>query len=455
MLKTVFSSLFLISSTVTGFEVSQNLATSDTSSFSSDDLTIDAGASLLIENNSNVIFGGNLDIEGELFIQANPSFTNGFAVTVSSFTSQVTINGQWFIDGGGLGSSFSQQYTVLGLDFTNNGQLIWTGNNFNRGSRYDIHTSHFRNTGVMRFIDLVNKGTSIHLGAPGISIENDGTICVEEVLFLQENRINGNGCIDIGNGAVVVAGQNKQVFGDALTVFFSSVNGIFGVDIGSPQTVFLVKKWGNTNLLTAGATIDTFDYTFDLLTVSSAGRVITFNIGQGYDKSLIKIVDVDFGIGGPSPIAGGALIYEGPIPDSSEPGTCIPCPLLPAAPQDSDSQVLLHQSGSNSGSGSGVKDVSTQSGYYNTTSSWNANTQYDYSTTVVTITSCSNNACDETSSPAPPANNAGANAVSTQQSLSSATVTDIPVILQTSSNVANSMKVWTVPMGLGLLWALF
>lgn len=520
MLKTIVSCVLFVSSALADIVISRDTAFVGHRTDETGTVLVNQDVFLVIEQDDNVAISGNLVLNGELYIASDPSFSKGFAVTLTSFTAEVIINtlGQFIIDGGNDGSSFSQQYTVLGLSLVNHGQLLWTGNKSPQAALYDIASSALTNTGVLLFFDVSNVGTVVHLGAPGITISNDGTVCLKQLTYLQENVVTGQGCLDVGDGSVAIVGQKGQSFDEDITIFFSGDNAIFGVDVTSPQTNFNIRSFGLNNMLAAADTITEFHYNDPLLVVTSANQVLNLNIGSNYDINKFQLINVNFGLGGPGPVPGGAIRYVDVAPDISQPHNCIPCPDLPPQPNFTETIVATSTVGDfNSGAGdtgasnNGAGDpdsgknpigsaedtssaeqtsaqetsqqtsapetsaqetsaqetssvetssvetssVETSSSYvsssYSSSQIYYNSTQYDISTTVVTITSCSDNVCSKSTSKgvttysnSPTDNFPGASPTD-----------DFPSIDEVSSNAANSMKAWTIPIGLGLLWALF
>ncbi|KAK6459805.1 Hyphally-regulated cell wall protein, partial [Scheffersomyces xylosifermentans] len=338
LLSNLLTRALLLGATALALEVTSNRVDRGFLTLSIGDITIDSGAYWSIVDNALSVLTGNLDVEsGAGFYISSTNNLIALTVTLASGLGGITNDG--IIAFNSVQSLTAPTYQLVGLSFTNNGEMYLGGNGSVGTPIMSITAPVWSNTGLLVFYQQTRSNGVVTLGAPLTTISNPGTICLYNEIYQSTTSISGSGCIVADqNSAIFLANGLLSVSSSQTLYLADSASSIRVNAVALPQT-FTVAGYGNGNIIGLDipifATLGpawSYSSSTGILTLNGAGLLSQkFNIGTGYINSNFKIV-TDPGVGLTS-VGLGALQYNGPIPaGANKPTNCLTCKTLPPAP---------------------------------------------------------------------------------------------------------------------------
>ncbi|CCK72036.1 uncharacterized protein KNAG_0I02500 [Huiozyma naganishii CBS 8797] len=326
------SSIATILLCIAGFAASISVST-DTilagSVAGTEDVDVNSGAYLAIIHGATQNFGGNVNVDGALYIgnadssdgKLNTDFTGGSLVN----TGHIVVDNR--------NSSAALSMTWGGTTIENSGEIYFNGANVNNNGFTLQPSTTLNNKGLIYFGQDESSGYSSAVNIKGKTITNDGTICLKNVKAYLDASIGGSGCITIGDNTVyAIQSTNMGTLGPQ-TLYMSSSSSIIYVDTKGKTDNIKVAGFGNGNFLSFGTSIVSHSYDTKTGVLSFSIFIFIshkFNIGTGYTNSLFKQEQISNHIG--LDLANNALYYNAPPPDASLPSACMPCDKSPWIP---------------------------------------------------------------------------------------------------------------------------
>ncbi|EMG47609.1 hypothetical protein G210_1984, partial [Candida maltosa Xu316] len=297
--KKVILTSWLLISTVFALDVTSNRVDRGSISLNLGSITIHSGASWSIINNAVSAFVGSLDVQSGagLYITSTSPLI-ALQVTLTSLLSTINNDGTIVFDS--RASLTSSTYNLVGLSFTNTGEMFLAASGIVPSSM-SITAANWDNSGLIYFSQNQRSSGTVSLGATGGSITNDGQICLINEVYQQTTSIKGSGCITADQDSTIYI--SNSLLPVATTQSFNLVDSdssIVAQALSTPQT-FNVYGFGNGNKL--GITLPltpalgipikpaySYNAATGILTVRNLLVTQNFNIGTGYNPSLFSIV---------------------------------------------------------------------------------------------------------------------------------------------------------------------
>ncbi|CCK72047.1 uncharacterized protein KNAG_0I02620 [Huiozyma naganishii CBS 8797] len=294
-----------------------------------EDVDVNSGAYLAMIHGATQNFGGNVNVDGALYI-GNADSSDGKLTT--DFTGGSLVNtGHIVVDN--RNSSAALSMTWGGTTIENSGEIYFNGANVNNNGFTLQPSTTLNNKGLIYFGQDESSGYSSAVNIKGKTITNDGTICLKNVKAYLDASIGGSGCITIGDNTVyAIQSTNMGTLGPQ-TLYMSSSSSIIYVDTKGKTDNIKVAGFGNGNFLSFGTSIVSHSYDTKTGVLSFSIFIFIshkFNIGTGYTNSLFKQKQISNHIG--LDLANNALYYNAPPPDASLPSACMPCDKSPWIP---------------------------------------------------------------------------------------------------------------------------
>lgn len=295
----------------------------------SEDITVNSNAFLALVHANTYTFNGGINNNGYLFMGNVNSGQSGLKTTLSS--GSVSNQGTFVLDNRNETNGASLSWS--GSSFTNTGTMYFWGAGSPQNS-YDFNPSgNFENKGTMVF-HQDSKNTDSYANFQGSNVNNDGTICLTNTKSLLKKSIVGNGCITIGENAMMVLQSTSSGTMGSQTLYMTSSSSIIFAESDAKTDNIIVRGFGNGNILTFRTSVDPFrgKWSYDgnsgVLTVKLWPSIShAFHIGKGYDKSKFKQKQITNNV--TPTLVNNAVYYDGPVPDTSKPDVCAICPNNP------------------------------------------------------------------------------------------------------------------------------
>ncbi|KAL6450665.1 IFF11 Cell wall protein IFF11 [Candida maltosa Xu316] len=334
LLKNLIVPLFATFAVVTAtFNLTSSLTKYASFDFSVGDISISKSASFSLVNQFDCGFSGNINIEKDCKFFLS-STADALKVSVAGLFNKIVNDGTWVVNS--LESFASSTCNIVGASFQNTGELILAFKGalkvpIIKICSFDWHNSELKSSCLAE------------LGQWGLSIENQGTICVTNSILHQVCSIKGSGCISIHKDSSFYIANALFPIDSAHTIYMGDGNPtIQAQPLAFPQT-FKVANFGANGAHKIGLTVPllsfsllgqksfSYDTKKGILTLRANGLISQqFNIGLGYDPSKFELCSDD-SIGALN-VNNGAIKYNGPCPNPGKPSVCQACPEVPTAP---------------------------------------------------------------------------------------------------------------------------
>ena len=188
------------------------------------DITIESGAYWSIVDNAVSVLAGDLDVKDDagFYITSTQSLI-GLSVTLASGLGSITNDG--IIAFNSVVSLVAPNYNLIGLSFTNNGEMyLGTNGSVVGAPPINLVAPSWTNTGLLViYLQTRSADGIVNLGGTGLVIQNNGQICLTNELYQASTQIRGTGCI--------TANLDSSIF---------LANGLLGVD--QSQTFYLADS---------------------------------------------------------------------------------------------------------------------------------------------------------------------------------------------------------------------
>lgn len=297
-----------------------------------------AGADWSIINNDHTYFNGNLNVDGGLYIKAEPDF-DGLTVSQGAlFSNEFKVGSDGIVVVDSRGTDFTAFYSFTASQFDNQGK-IWLADAGDAGvPTLAITSQNWNNDGIIHAYQDYRSLGWLNLGYDLQSITNNGAICLQNTAYRQANKIVGNGCIDIGKDSTVWLAYTLYTVADQ-TLIFSDTTGSIRADAWGANKIYNVVGFGDDNVIGMSVPIKSYSYNGEgILKISDGITTFSFNIGTGYDESKFEKISADYGKGINGVINGG-IKYNGAPVNTARPSTCPACLAIPDTPTEGSSLV--------------------------------------------------------------------------------------------------------------------
>ncbi|KAK6455941.1 uncharacterized protein RJT20DRAFT_129327 [Scheffersomyces xylosifermentans] len=115
-------------------------------------------------------------------------------------------------------------------------------------------------------------------------------------------------------------------------IYLSTTASSIRIDCYPPNVPIHIAGWGNNNVIGLSSCIDNFRYDGVNLFLTHGSYIYQIVIGPGYDPTLMRIGQANYG-SGVGTISKAGILYSGPVPHG-RPSQCNECPPPPRAPTD-------------------------------------------------------------------------------------------------------------------------
>ncbi|KGU23821.1 hypothetical protein MG7_04014, partial [Candida albicans P34048] len=393
LFKRIALTLWLIISSTLAVVITEDRVDRGSISVNLGEVTVNSGASWSIINNAVTAFAGKINVQsgGGLYISSTSPLL-ALQVTLTSLLDSITNDGVISLDS--RASLTASNYNLIGLSFTNNGEMYLAASGV-LPSTMDLTAASWTNNGLLVAYQNQRSSGVLNLGTPLGAITNNGQICLYNQVYQQQTRIEGSGCITANkNSAIYISNAVLPVATTQNFYLQDSKSSMIVQAVSSTQT-FNVYGFGNGNKI--GITLPavgippnpaySYDVDTGILTVRAGLLSQKFNIGLGYYSLFFSVV-TDNGAGLPSTILG-SISYSGPVPSRNLPASCkIACKPVPTAPGTNPTEytttITTTNSAGNPLTETGVVDISTDSNgsWFTTTSIFPTTSQSSSSETV-------------------------------------------------------------------------
>ena len=208
-------------------------------------------------------------------------------VTLTSLLDLITNDGVISLDS--RASLTASNYNLIGLSFTNNGEMYLAASGV-LPSTMDLTAASWTNNGLIVAYQNQRSSGVLNLGTPLGAITNNGQICLYNQVYQQQTRIEGSGCITANkNSAIYISNAVLPVATTQNFYLQDSKSSMIVQAVSSTQT-FNVYGFGNGNKI--GITLPavgippnpaySYDVDTGILTVRAGLLSQKFNIGLGY-----------------------------------------------------------------------------------------------------------------------------------------------------------------------------
>lgn len=273
--------------TVISLTITEDTVVVSPVSLSIGDLTINPDVYYSIVNNLLTTLGGNLDNQGGFYVTSS----NGLAASVTIVSGTIKNSGDLAFNS--LRANVASIYNLNSIGSFENTGNMWIGiSSFSvtppiiLGSALD-----WDNSGKIYLSQAAGTPSTITISQALGSVNNDGTICIERLLWLQTTSITGSGCINVMDDATLQLQLSPWNVADTETVYLSSESSllsVLGLAEGLTGTkTYTVVGFGNGNEIRVNTGFTSWSYSNGILTLSFFLGVfrLAFDIGPGYSNS--------------------------------------------------------------------------------------------------------------------------------------------------------------------------
>lgn len=257
----------------------------------SEDITVNSNVFLALVNGATETFTGGINNNGYIFMGNVNSGQSGLS---SKLSGSGAISNQGTIVLDNRNETAGVDFEWDGASFVNTGTMYFMGADSPQNSYTFSQSGEFNNKGTMVF-SQGSKNTDSFANFQANTVQNDGTICLTNTKSLLKKSINGNGCITIGENAMMVLQSISSGTMGPQTLYMTSSSSIIFAESDSKTDNIMVRGFGNGNFLTFRTSIDPFrgkwsyDGSSGVLTVKLWPSIThKFNIGTGYSSGSFK-----------------------------------------------------------------------------------------------------------------------------------------------------------------------
>lgn len=329
-----WAAVALCASTASALQVNTDTTSSGDggTNYISDGLFIEPDVFFLVTSSSSTRIGGDINNKGSFFVESQDGLTA--SVTLSSGS----LDNSGDIIFNGTNSVFGTYYNLdASRDFINSGNIwlqlkgsnIFSPISLTSGNLFSSGT--WENTGRIHLIQEQGAPSTVTITANSGEVVNDGTICLENINWSQSVSIEGEGCVNVGDGAVMTLATLGYTTNENQVFYLAASNSLVLVTLDTnneAQRTYTVGGFGNGNKIRTNLGFNDWSYSDDTLSLTGLFELskINIKIGEGYDLS-----DFRTSSGG----SGGTYIsYTGAVPAGDTPPDKCLCADPPEQPTE-------------------------------------------------------------------------------------------------------------------------
>lgn len=236
--------------------IDENTITIDPVNLSIGDLTILPDVYYSIVNNAATSITGSLDNQGGFYVTSTDS---SLTASVSLVSGSIHNSGELAFNSSRSLQSSSYNLNAVG-DFINTGDMWFGISGFalapiNLGS-----TTNFENHGRIHFVQSDGNPSDVRINQAAGRVDNDGTVCVTNMHWIQTASIEGGGCINVRENARFQAQADPWEVLTNQTIYLSTPDSTFSVSglsgsISGDKTFYIVG-FGGGNVIRIGLGFD-------------------------------------------------------------------------------------------------------------------------------------------------------------------------------------------------------
>lgn len=328
-----WAAVALCASTTSALQVNTDTTSSGDggTNYISDGLFIEPDVYFLVTSSSSTRIGGDINNKGEFFVESQDGLTA--SVTLSSGS----LDNSGDIIFNGTNSVFGTYYNLeASKDFINSGNIwlqlkdsnIFSPISLTSGNLFSSGT--WENTGRIHLIQEQGSPSTVTITANSGEVTNDGTICLENINWSQSVSIEGEGCVNVGDDAVMTLATFGYTTNENQMFYLAASNSLVLVTLDANnegQRTYTVGGFGNGNKIRTNLGFNDWSYSDDTLSLIGLFELskINIKIGEGYELS-----DFRTSSGGSS---GTYISYTGAVPAGGPPDKCL-CADPPEEPSE-------------------------------------------------------------------------------------------------------------------------
>ncbi|PVH15758.1 uncharacterized protein CXQ87_003607 [Candidozyma duobushaemuli] len=328
-----WAAVALCASTTSALQVNTDTTSSGDggTNYISDGLFIEPDVYFLVTSSSSTRIGGDINNKGEFFVESQDGLTA--SVTLSSGS----LDNSGDIIFNGTNSVFGTYYNLeASKDFINSGNIwlqlkdsnIFSPISLTSGNLFSSGT--WENTGRIHLIQEQGSPSTVTITANSGEVTNDGTICLENINWSQSVSIEGEGCVNVGDDAVMTLATFGYTTNENQMFYLAASNSSVLVTLDANnegQRTYTVGGFGNGNKIRTNLGFNDWSYSDDTLSLIGLFELskINIKIGEGYELS-----DFRTSSGGSS---GTYISYTGAVPAGGPPDKCL-CADPPEEPSE-------------------------------------------------------------------------------------------------------------------------
>ncbi|PSK33719.1 hypothetical protein C7M61_005183 [Candidozyma pseudohaemuli] len=329
-----WAAVALCASTTSALQVNTDTTTSGDGgvNYIRDGLFIEPDVYFLVTSSSSTRIGGDINNKGQFFVESSDG------LTASVVLSSGSLDNSGDIIFNGTNSLLGTYYNLdASRDFINSGNIWLQLKNSNLFSPISLtsgnlfSTGEWENTGRIHLIQEQGAPSTVTITANSGEVKNEGTICLENINWSQSVSIEGEGCVNVGDGAVMTLATFGYTTNENQIFYLDASNSLVLVALDSnneAQRTYTVGGFGNGNKIRTNLGFSDWSYSDDTLSLIGIFELFKINIkiGEGYDLS-----DFRTSSGG----SGGSYIsYTGAVPAGDTPPDKCLCADPPEEPTD-------------------------------------------------------------------------------------------------------------------------
>lgn len=248
-LKFIFSSLAFLFLSANALTISSDtyLRNSDISGQS---ITVNKNALLALLQDNEVTFSSDINVYGSLYV--GDTNTDDTTLTIVHSGNSITNDGLMSMNGKNVSGAIS--YAFSGTSITNNGKWYMIGPGV-EGNSYMINpTTSITNNGLIYVSQPSNSNwKSVFKIQPstGVTINNAGTIYVENTVFYFMGTVSGGGSVILGDNAQYFHPEDSTAPGYVRdqTIYMTSSSSVIFFPTQSTTDYIKGRGWGGGNIL--------------------------------------------------------------------------------------------------------------------------------------------------------------------------------------------------------------
>lgn len=224
--------------TALGVTITENVISISPVNLAIGDLNINPGVYYSIVNNALTTIAGSLDNQGGFYVTSD----NGLAASVSLVSGTIKNSGK-------LAFNSSRASVVSNYNLNSIGEFLNTGEMWFGLSGYALvppvilgSATNWENQGKIHFVQSRGTPSSVTISNVLGKVNNEGTICLVNMEWVQTTSVEGSGCINIGENGSLQLQLSPWNVDNSQTIYLSAEDSTLSV-LGLSQSLTGTKTY--------------------------------------------------------------------------------------------------------------------------------------------------------------------------------------------------------------------